>query len=254
MNIKLHFSLLFLAFFLSINKAIAQTYEELENAQIKNDSIKEKKTSFFFGYTNAPFSFESTSIRSTHPAIEAFDVDLPAISLQHGITLGVALHRKNWYGSVNLNFTDYGLNNVRKSNQLLMFGLNAGYQIPHLVFNNSHFLSLESGLAIRTFNRPLTRDGRKYTRLQRVDYAITPAIRYDINLMDEKIFLFFQAKHIHEFARSSSLSGVLYDKRGPSEGYGDVISLNSHHIRADENSRLSVGNLTEFSIGLRIHF
>lgn len=242
--------------FLLPNEVFSQvTYADIEESdQVKqNDSIQKRGTLLRLGFSHMPTQLSEASIVADIPGLPFIDADLPSSNVSNGIQFGMQyLLTENWFAGLDITYIFSSKQENSKRNTIGYVGLVGGYMMPIQHWNRDHLFSFDLGLGVQIVNRPIERIDGYRVSLTRMDYVISPGIRYEFNVFKEKVYLYTQIRYHHQFAEQGSRRGLKFERSR--EDFIEIISLNDPDIVASPGARIEIGNAIEYSFGVRVNF
>lgn len=225
----------------------------------QKDTVQEKigvSWSFSLGYSSIPTRLDEMSIFADvedHPLI---DEELPAVNIRGGFHFATFIHfREKWYSGISYSNNSVSNSPERGKDFVSSFGLNFGFQQALKHDSKDFFGVFELGIASYNIRRGLV-GFREYNsvRLQRESAVVTPAIRLEMNLYNEQVYLFAQAKYFLSFYDKVKIS---LEKDNPYER--DEVDYSSIYfddpgVEVSESARLNIQHPYEFVIGIRYNF
>lgn len=229
----------------------AQLYGDLEEnkEQVKDDVF----FSILTGFSFMPTTYESTSVNIIHANFPDIDTTLPEVSFSNGFYFGFAGHFPgDWYTNFNLSMVFSSSQESRRTDNAGFGSIGIGKEFNLIYDSKDYVLSLETGVGFRTLERPFTKEDNVRSGLNRSDFVLTPALVFDVNLHNERIFLYFSGRYIYSF--SNFRTGIWRQDKRTSNNSTSTSRFHNEDAKIDNGAYLDIGNMFEFAIGLRFKF
>jgi len=225
----------------------------------QKDTVQEKigiSWSFSLGYSSIPTRLDEMSIFADVEEHPLLDEELPAVKIRDGVHIATSIYlNENWYSGISFSYSSIDESKDRGKDQVYLAGLNLGYEQALKYDSRDFFAAFELGIASYSIRRGLVGFERyNSVRLQRSSAVFTPAVRLEMNLYNEQIYLFAQAKYFLSFYDSKRIRLAINDPTEEGEVITSSIYFDDPGVELSESARLNIQHPYELAIGLRFVF